>query len=315
MTPTRRAFASLLAATAVTGCAAPQIVTRDDKRDPFEGGIGGTGIVGTLTEFGSLKINGLRVELTSRTRILTPAGQVGDGALAPGQGLTVLATRSRDRLVARHVSISYPLVGTVAVTDGGLRVNGVPVVPQPGALGTAVPGQRVAVSGIWRGSRVAASRFDAAGGLPDVIAGIVGRSPTGTDVAGIPIVGESGRIFPEAGSFVTAAGRYLGGVLSAERIQGGRFATGTSGLRQLSVEGYLEPTRRAPGYRVSGLGHSFARDLRLDPLATRRALYFGPYDGLFRATSGYPLPESVPARRALLSEGFVPDLAARAVPI
>ena len=81
----RRKVASLFAASALGACAAPSVVppavTRDDRRDPFEGGIGGTGIVGLLTGYGSLRINGLRVELTSATRLQTPFGRTSAAAV------------------------------------------------------------------------------------------------------------------------------------------------------------------------------------------------------------------------------------------
>ena len=41
-----------------------------------KGGIGGTGIVGTLTDFGSLIINGLRVTLPVDLRVGTTFGMV-----------------------------------------------------------------------------------------------------------------------------------------------------------------------------------------------------------------------------------------------
>jgi hypothetical protein len=290
-------------------------VTRDDKRDPFEGGIGGTGIVGILTEFGSLRVNGLRVELTGRTRVLTPFGRTSESALAQGQPLTIVATRTRDRLVARHVQITYPLVGTVADGAGGLSVNGVPVRREPGALGRAEPGARVAVSGVWTRGGVVASRFDPADDLPDLLAGVVERAAAGLRIGGVPVQLEGGPIFPRAGTYLTVVGRYEGGAMDGREASGGRFVTGTAGLRQLSVEGYLEPVAAEPGFRVAGLGHSFARDLALAPLAGRRVAYFGPYDGRFGARAGYVLPESFAARRALLGEGFTPALAARAVPI
>ncbi|MEM7488864.1 MAG: hypothetical protein AAF390_07030, partial [Pseudomonadota bacterium] len=98
---TRRTVLTLLASGAVAACrpSPPAVVTRDES-DPFEGGIGGTGIVGVLTDFGSLIVNGLRVEVTSGTTVATPFGRVGEGALAPGQALTIVASRSADRLVA-----------------------------------------------------------------------------------------------------------------------------------------------------------------------------------------------------------------------
>ncbi|MEM7644207.1 MAG: hypothetical protein AAF366_17030 [Pseudomonadota bacterium] len=306
---TRRSVLTLLAGSALAACqpTAPVVVTRDAP-DPFEGGIGGTGIVGVLTDFGSLIVNGLRVELTTGTTIATPFGRVTEGALVPGQALTIVANRSADRLVARHVRIDHALVGTVAPD---LTVNGVPVRPEAGAVGRLIPGQRVAISGLWAGVGVSASRIDPADTLadpldaaaPDIVAGVAGTGgPTGRILGGQPVQLPDG--VAASGDYVAARGRYSDGVLTASITRRGRFVTGAASLRQLSVEGYLEPVSAAPGFRVAGLGHSFGRQLDLAPLARSRAAYFGRYDGLFQAATGYVLPDSFAARRRLLLDGF-----------
>ena len=299
----RRHVLGLLGSTALAGCAAPAVVTR--QGDPFEGGIGGTGIVGLLTDFGSLVVNGLRVELNRRTTIRTPYGRVSESAIRQGMPLTILASKSRDRLVARDVAISLPLVGELRRGASGLTVNGAPVRAEPGSLGTAAVGARVSVSGVWSTNGLVASRFDPAGDAEDLLAGVVGRTgPTGLSVAGVPVRLANASGLPVAGSYLNAFGSYDGTSFVAERTVGGRFGAVSIPLRQLSVEGFLEPVASNPGFRVAGLGHSFARDLELEALAARRAVYFGPYDGSFRAAKGYVVPEAFEARRQLLGAGF-----------
>ena len=54
------------------------------------------------------------------------------------------------------------------------------------------------------------------------------------------------------------------GTVTVSQVSAGRFqGQGARSLRALLVEGYLEPADRSPGYRVSGLGHSFDRATRL----------------------------------------------------
>ncbi len=297
----RRTFMGLAGAGLLSGCVAPS-VTR--QGDPFEGGIGGTGIVGLLTEFGSLKVNGLRVETTDRTVVQTPFGIVPETAIRRGMALTIVARRTVDRIEARNVQISWPVIGTVTGGPGEYRVNGIPFRAEPGALGRIVPGARVAVSGAWTPAGLVASRIDRADQPDDVIAGVVEYAgPTGLTVGGAPVRLTRGAR-PAAGQFVTVKGRMGADAFEARTLAEGRFGDGAETLRQLSVEGYLEPVDAAPGFRVAGLGHSFARNLRLQPLADRRAVYFGPYDGLFRARAGYVLPEGVPARADVLGGGF-----------
>ncbi len=310
---TRRHLIGLASTALLAGCAAPALVTRDGNRDPFEGGIGGTGIVGTLTDFGSLMVNGLRVEMSDSTRVVTGLGPVSESALAPGQSLTIAATRTRDRLVARHVRIDWPLIGVLEASGNRLSVNGVTVTPEPGATRTAGVGQRVAVSGLWTTNGVIASRIDPAPFETDLVAGDVTRDGPALRVGGVPIFAGAGQSFPSSGSYLVATGRFGSSGLVTERAATGRFVTGAGSFTQLAVEGYLEPTASAPGYRIAGLGHSFARDLRLAPLAAERAIFVGPYDGLFGARAGYTLPENVGQRRRLLSEGYDGPLGARSV--
>ncbi|MEM0950160.1 MAG: DUF5666 domain-containing protein [Pseudomonadota bacterium] len=297
----RRTFIGMAGVGLLSGCTVPS-VTR--KGDPFEGGIGGTGIVGLLTEFGSLRVNGLRVETTDRTVFQTPFEIVSEEAIRRGMALTIVARRTGNGMEARNVQISWPVIGTVTGASGRFRVNGVPVRVEQGAPGRMTPGVRVAVSGAWTPDGLVASRIDQADQPDDVIAGVAERTgPTGLTVGGAPVRFSRGAT-PSAGSFVTVKGRMGAEGFEARTLAEGRFGDGAETLRQLSIEGYLEPVDTAPGYRVAGLGHSFARNLRLAPLANRRAIYFGPYDGRFRARAGYVLPEGVAARTDLLRGGF-----------
>lgn len=306
----RRSLMALIGASAAAGCTAPAIVGRADS-DPFEGGIGGTGIVGVLTDFGSLMINGLRVEMETRTRVHSPFGTLSDSALAVGQPLTVFAVRNRERLVARDVQIAVPLVGTVTRSPAGtITINGAPVRAEPSALGRLSPGQRVTAYGIWSGNGLIASRIAPAVSDTDLIAGVITRGgPTDTQIEGTSVRLPAGLSTPSSGQYATAIGRFENGVFAATTTRVGRFTSDARNLRQLSVEGYLQPASTNPGFRISGLGHSFARDLNLGPLQQTRALYFGRYTGLFRAGAAYVVPENFARRRLLLSDGFDGGLA------
>ena len=298
----RRSVLALMGSSAVVACAPPPPVTQTE-RDPFEGGIGGTGIVGIMTDLGSVVINGLRVEVTGATQVSTEFGPASDSLLTPGLALTVAARRDRDATVADRIMIDYGLIGRIAGSGEALTVNGVPLRIEPGAIGGATPGARVAVSGVWARGGYVATRFDPVSPGSDLVAGTASRDgPTGLRISGVPITGGSADT-PEDGQYAAAMGSYSGGAFNASRISVGRFR-GASGLRQLSIEGFLEPTAGAPGFRVAGLGHSFAEDVRLSALSSSRALYFGPYDGLFRASAAYVLPERFADRRSLLGQGI-----------
>ncbi|MEM1265205.1 MAG: hypothetical protein AAGI50_04230 [Pseudomonadota bacterium] len=296
MKTTRRTALLLASSAAVAACAAPAPITRD-RKDPFEGGIGGTGIVGTLYGFGSLLINGLRVELGAGTRYRTPFGAIGREALAPGQVLTVAADRTADGLTAQDVMIDYALVGPLVQSADGLSVNGVRLIAPQEALGHGTPGARVAVSGLWTPDGVRPSRLDPAPSGDDLIAGTF----AGGAVGGVALSGLTES--PRSGRYVAALGRVQNAEFQVRRVHSGRFDR-VERLDLLSVEGYLEPSGTAPGFRISGLGHNFARDVRLAAIGPRRALYFGRYTGLFGAERGYLVPDAYAARTEVLIPGL-----------
>jgi len=309
----RRMLAFLGAAGLVGACAMPEIADRDGT-DPFEGGIGGTGIVGTVTGTGALMVNGLELATPAGTRIRSRFGGLSRDALAPGQTLTISAQRGRDGFEARDITIDHALVGRVGQAGRGVTVNGVPVAREPGAYGVLIPGARVAVSGLWRADgTLLASRVDAAPSAPDLVAGTVTSRGDGRFSVGPVPIAPRGSV-PVDGSYAVAVGRMAGPMLEAERVEMGRFTMALP-LLQLSIEGYLEPAAARPGYRVAGLGHSFARDLQLGRIGPARAIYFGPYDGRFGAEAAYILPEGVAARRRLLSPGVTGGFAGRVLPV
>lgn len=296
MNRNRRQTLALLGSTLLSACGAPALVSRD-KNDPFEGGIGGTGIVGTLDGFGSLLMNGLRVELASNTRIATPFERVAEDSLAPGQVLTVSARKTSNALTAREVSVDYALVGRLQRIGTAASVNGIPLIGWRNALGHGRADQRVAVSGTWTPAGVRPSRIDPAPHGLDLIAGTV----DGAEIGATRL--DPGGALPVSGTYAVALGRMDHNSFVVERFQEGRFKS-LSALELLSVDGYLESTRSAPGFRIAGLGHSFARDTRLAAIGARRAVYFGSYTGRFDARRGYIVPDRFSERQRLLRGGL-----------
>ncbi|MEM6896720.1 MAG: hypothetical protein AAF576_05035 [Pseudomonadota bacterium] len=303
MKTTRRTALFLMGSSALSACTTgPQFVTRSDS-DPFEGGIGGTGIVGTLNGFGSLLVNGLTIELPDTMRVRTPYGRVGVDGLATGQVLTMVANRSASGYAARDVVIDYALVGRLDQSGGQPSVNGVPLLAAGAALaGHDLRGTRVAVSGVWAPGGVRPSLIEPAPDARDLIAGTVLRTGDGAAQIGNVELRASGTL-PEAGSYAIALGQADQGGFDATEVREGRF-TELSSIEQLSVDGYLEPSASQPGFRIAGLGHNFARDIRLGAVGAQRALYFGRYDGLFGAQRGYLVPDAFTERQALLASGL-----------
>lgn len=265
-----------------------------------EGGIGGTGIVGILTDFGSLIVAGRRVETDGATRVTDAFGARLESDLRIGDSLTVEARGANGALLARRVHVTYPLAGAVSQAAGRMiRVNGVDVVLEQ-ARSTPV-GSRVLVSGLWDGNRVVASRIETARDPRDLISGTVSRRSGGPRVGPIAISG-NGLFGAQDGSFAAVLGRFdaATGAMVATSTDTARFTGAAGPLERLAIEGYLEPINRNPGVRVSGLGHNFARGLVLDSYLGNRLLFDGRYTGRFAAEQVTVLPEAVSARRALL---------------
>ncbi|MEM7058873.1 MAG: DUF5666 domain-containing protein [Pseudomonadota bacterium] len=289
-----------IGASVLGACAGP-VEVGGTKKSP-RGGIGGTGIVGVVTDFGSIIVNGLRIETNAETEVTDAFGRVDAESLQIGHSLTVEAATVDGALVARRVHISHPVIGQVEQVKGRTAmVAGVPAVLESSGLGTWKRGQWVAVSGLWRGTQVIASRIDpVAKPTVSVIAGVIGQSDLG---GALTVGGRSvafGADLPGIGTFATVGGALDGDRFDPQWITPGRFFGSAGPLNDLSIEGYLEPAAKAPFFTLSGLGHSFDRDAKLAALTDKRVLFTGPYIGTFAVAEGLPLPEDQDARRGLV---------------
>ncbi len=127
-------------------------------------GIGGTGIVGTVTAFGSIWINGLRVELptSAQVRIEGQSASVDDVRI--GQVIAVTAAAGGPTgLSARVLDVRYAVAGPVERVAGGVAVVLGQKIETESALGrdALAPGAWVAVSGLRRADGViVAGRID-----------------------------------------------------------------------------------------------------------------------------------------------------------
>lgn len=303
LTNRRKLLVTGAAAGLLTSCGTlPPRIGREDRR-PLEGGIGGTGIVGLVTDFGSLIVNGLRIETDRRTQFSNSTGSVYEAAVGLGDSLTIEAETRQGRLIARRVHINHPLVGRIQAIAGDgalLMVNGVQVLVEPQARGRVFPGDRVRISGVWRANQVIASQIILTDDPVDVIAGEVAVRSNQRAIGTIPIrTGPLGTGLEDA-EFATILGQFNGTAFNANHITPNRFTGAAGPLKRLSIDGYLDPAQTAPGYKLAGLGHSFATNLKLDRFQNTRTLFDGPYKEKFKADRGMILPENYDQRRALL---------------
>jgi len=326
-TLTRRCTLAGLAAggaLAAAGCA-PRRPRRDIAEEP-RGGIGGTGvttgIIGTVTGLGSVRLNGLRVAVPDGPA----ASPLGPVVPQPGHVVEILAGpgpdgADADGLRARRVAVVFALAGPAETdADGALRILGVPVRPEPdavvppGGLSALAPARRLAVSGLWTADGVVASRLDPLDDHDsDLVAGVATAGPGGARIGGVPLAGTAG---PAPGGFHTVLGRWTGAALDVVGRAAGRPVLAAGPLARLSVEGYLAPedvaaatAETAAGYAIAGLGAPFDPAARVAPLAEGRAVFIGALADAFRVEHGIPLPEGHAARRAALAavgDGLAP---------
>lgn len=301
----RRALLTRGGALGVTGMLLPGAAWPQSRERDVEGGIGGTGIVGVLTDFGSLIVGGKRVMQTASTRYSDDFGPLAAADMALGQSLTVEAATRSGQLVAERVHVTYPLVGQVSsnqLNGRALVVNGVAVRLERGVRSVQV-GDRVAVSGLWRGTEVIASAVVPAPNTLDAISGTAGTR-NGRRIGPVAMRGRGTQALREGG-YGAAVGVYVPGQgrFVAERVETARFTGAAGPLARLEVEGFLEaaPQDRA-GHRVAGLGHSFEPGPDFAQFRTRRVLLGGDYTGLFAVRRATYLAENPVERRRLLRQ-------------
>lgn len=304
----RDALRALSAAGLLAGGCAP--VARRFAGGGEEGGIGGTGIFGTVTALGSLRVNGLRVETGPGTILEASAGGV-----RPGEVVAVEAERDGAALRARRVAVFEPLLGPADILpDGGLAVLGTPVrmgaeVPLRAADGVAVPrsalrpGTRVAVSGLWQGDAVVATslRLDPGEG-PATLRGQLRRRGFAWQVGGtrLRFPGPVGDLGEEG--FVTLRGAPGPDGLLVESLDERPLGVFTRRVAALSVEGFAARNRGAPGFHLSGFGLPFDATSPAVPPTGERRLLLGRYGAAFRVVDSLALPAD-PGRRTEALEG------------
>lgn len=304
----RTAFASALGVSGLTALSGCSGLRQSASTNPAEGGIGGTGIVGTVIASSpeTLSVNGFALSVTDETRVFDAFGERPVESLKPGHSVTVVATRRGDTLVAHRIGLTQPAIGRVGRVDAqtnSFTLLGARVVQAAQTDVLPEPGQRVAVSGLWRGSEIVASLVEPLGqdGVSVAAGSVSDASDAHTLIGSVRTRFSSGARAPEPGSFVTVKGSEGPEGIEPTDVEFGRFVGDIPAFDSLSVEGYLEPIDAAPGYTVSGLGHSFDKDAKLRGLPEQRMLLVGPYRGTFMVSHGKPLPENPAGRKTVLA--------------
>jgi hypothetical protein len=289
------------------------------------GGIGGTGsaaqpvrqvgVLGTVRGFGSVRVNGVRVEAADDFQVASPFGPRPMDALAEGHVVEISARAQGTRLDARRIAQLVALAGPVSAVEPDRRqlsVMGVEValaqdapLAVDGGLAALSRGDRVAVSGLWRNGGVVASRIDpvdeglSADGAPSagaVVSGVIRATGSGPRIGPLPVTRADGGGLPED-RFAVLKGSYRDGRFVAASVETGHPVLPAT-LDRLSVEAYAGQVHGRPA--LHGFGHAVAQGTRLERLLGRRAVFIGPLANDFLIEHGVPLPDSLAAQRDAL---------------
>lgn len=188
-------------------------------------GIGGTGIVGVITGFASLCVDGLEVAYDPAAPVVVDGIPAPGSTLRAGQLAVIAAGGSGDALVARRVAVRHEVSGPVEAVEGDgamLVVAGQRVAASGPVWGDAAPhrGDWVAVSGVRAPSgEVVATRLDRRAPGRVTVRGPLTRDGDGLRIGGLRLQ-PAASLTAEAGSYVTASGRYADGVLFADEVVG-----------------------------------------------------------------------------------------------
>ena len=218
-----------------------------------EGGIIGTGIVGIVTQLGSIWVNGQHIRFDPDLPVRDGLGLDRAADIQPGHTVAVVATPDGADWRARDIRQVLPLVGPVSAVEGAqLQILGTTVHAE-GPVTDVSPGDWIAGSGLWRGDGIEASRLDrlpADWSRAQITGTYLGDDPDGLRIGGTQIAG----LVPQhlqPGDVIRVFGTAGPEGLRADRLEKGLF---TEPVQLVQAEGYVSPPRADGLYTVLGSG-------------------------------------------------------------
>jgi hypothetical protein len=198
------------------------------SRSKAEPKIGDAGIVGVITGFNSVCIDGTEIGLDGAVPMQIDETTASGTELRAGQVAVIEAVAENGTLRSLHLAVRHELTGPIErqAADGTMTIAGQPVVVPAGTRGGGqfAVGDWVAVSGLRHpDGSILATRLDAVSkGVVTLHGRIVtegGKLRIGAATV-LPPVGSH----VSAGMFVAVSGRYEAGVLRAGRLEGDLLA-------------------------------------------------------------------------------------------
>ena len=182
-------------------------------------GVGGTGIVGVISGFASICVNGLEVHYDTKTSVDIDGVSASIDALNIGQLVAIEASNKGSQLRAQHVSVSHIMIGKIEkvnAVQNTVQIMGQTISLSSNTIGGAdlKANQIVKISGlVATNNLVHALRVDlATADIPSSIAGVVDKAGkiNGVNIASV----NQGYV----GQAVQVRGSWDGRSLHAEHI-------------------------------------------------------------------------------------------------
>jgi len=230
----------------------------EKPKEDREGGIIGTGIVGIISELGSIIVNGQRVTFPPDAMARSVIGNRMATSLTPGETVVLVAQQMPMDWQAESIHLHYPVIGPVALDDGALTVLGVDLdlsnaLDETHLMSPALKnGDWIAVSGLWRGETLMVSKLTAIDpqksgtlsgsympGSPDMFV-IGGAAVDGIDLSHV-----------QPGDHVTVTGVPTPTGLDAKTVHIGLFA---EPMHRVIAQGYMSEPTPTGLYTILGSG-------------------------------------------------------------
>ncbi len=206
--------------------------------DDDDYGIGGTGIVGSVTGFGSIFVNGVEVEITRQTRLSLNGQAVDDHDFAIGETVEVLTQDANPYTDALQLNIRHEIIGPVSDWNQATAI--LEILGQQVQLvdhsGQWQQGQTLAVSGYRDANGIIQARHVKPLAEPRILLrGEAEQLTARIEAAGYTIADPSGLASIEGPLRLT--GRLNQSRLEIERLNSERLLP-YAGIRHWKIEGF-----------------------------------------------------------------------------
>ena len=224
---------------------------------PKDQGIGGTGVFGLLTGFGSIFVNGLEIEIDPSQTARSDADDATLQPLRVGQVVRVVAVENGSQLRAVSLGIEHEVIGPIASIDAD-------------ANQIVILGQTVDVAEIADKTDLTAGQWAAVAGFRDgadvIHASLIEPAPAGR----FQVIGEADKM-PDFAASAIAASKLSGRVAVRGTLLNGKAKVGAVArwsffdpkrqLARLSIQGYFDA---AVGRKVDARAEAIRADVKGD---------------------------------------------------